>query len=136
MNHNKYQSGSGAHRDPGWDRIGEDTQFFDNYEDAPVNTDTLTWFEILLIPPKAGNAYLILAHQYVAAWLNIANGANPSLLGTAMADADAVLTTNTGFGTTAGDTWADHFTPTTGPGRELASARRVQQRYLGPGHCR
>jgi hypothetical protein len=45
----------------------------------------------LLIPPKAGNGYLILAHQYVAAYLNIANGANAGVLGTALADAAALL---------------------------------------------
>ena len=86
-NHSIY----GAHPDPGWDAIGEDTQFFGNWEDPPANTDNLTWYEILLIPPKKSNVYLILAHQYVAAWLNIEKGANPAILGTAIADAEALL---------------------------------------------
>jgi hypothetical protein len=93
-NHNMYQNAGGAHRDPGWDKIGEDTQFYGNWEDSPTNSNSLTWFEILLIPPKQGNAYLILAHQYVAAWLNInkdANPADPAALGSAMADAEALL---------------------------------------------
>ena len=93
-NHNIYQNAGGAHRDAGWDKIGEDTQFYGNYEDPPTNSNTLTWYEILLIAPKGGNAYLILAHQYVAAYLNIhkdADPANPGILGTTMTDAAALL---------------------------------------------
>ena len=93
-NHNKYQNANGAHRDAGWDAIGEDTQFFGNWEE-PGNTNTLTWFEILLIAPKGGNAYLTLAHQYVAAWLNInkaTDPANAAALGSTMAEAEGLLT--------------------------------------------
>lgn len=36
----------------------------------------LTWQEVLDTPPKGGNAYLILAHQYIAAVLNRARGAS------------------------------------------------------------
>ncbi|MBP1598697.1 MAG: hypothetical protein H6Q05_4074, partial [Acidobacteria bacterium] len=93
-NHNKYQNQGGANRDPGWNKIGEDTQFFGNYANPPINSDTLTWYEILLIAPKGGNAYLTLAHQYVAAFLNIhkdTDPADPMSLGTAMADAEALL---------------------------------------------
>jgi hypothetical protein len=49
-------------------------------EDWP--TDTLSIFtddeamDILRTPPKKGNAYLILAHQYIAAELNVVNGAS------------------------------------------------------------
>lgn len=43
----------------------------------------LTWQQILETPPKGGNAYLILAHQYIAAVLNRASGASaPSSLRT------------------------------------------------------
>ncbi len=91
MNHNKYQNAYGNHRDPAWDNIGEGTQFYGNWGDPPSDTEELTWFEILLIPAKAGNAYVILAHRYVAAWLNIHRGANPTILGSAMADAAALL---------------------------------------------
>jgi len=77
-NHSIY----GAHPDPGWDAIGEDTQFFGS---------GMTWYQILLIPPKGGNAYVILAHQYVAAYLNIQNGADAAILGVTMGDAEALL---------------------------------------------
>ncbi|MFW1676644.1 vWA domain-containing protein [Pontibacter sp. JAM-7] len=44
--------------------------------------------EILNTPPKKGNAYLILAHQAIAALLNIQNGADPSVIS---AELDAAL---------------------------------------------
>ena len=41
----------------------------------------LTWQQILDTPPQGGDAYLILAHQYIAALLNRASGASaPSSL--------------------------------------------------------
>jgi len=93
-NHNVYSK-----KDEGtWDKVppgAEDSQFFDNWADPPVNSDALTWYEILKIPPKKSNAYVILSDQYVAAWLNIqkdVDPANPAVLGTAMADAESLLT--------------------------------------------
>jgi hypothetical protein len=37
-----------------------------------------TYYEVLWTPPAGGNAYYILAHQYIAAELNILNGADPT----------------------------------------------------------
>ena len=37
-----------------------------------------TYYEVLWTPPQGGNAYYVLAHQYIAAQLNILNGADPS----------------------------------------------------------
>jgi hypothetical protein len=56
--------GPAAHPDPAWDCImpdGPDTEFFDT---------GYSYIEILWTPPKGGNAYLILAHQYIATELN------------------------------------------------------------------
>ena len=39
-------------------------------------SSALTWQQILETPPKGGNGYLILAHQYIAAVLNRASGAS------------------------------------------------------------
>lgn len=44
--------------------------------DAMFYSSGLTWQQILDTPPKQGNAYLILAHQYIAAVLNRAGGAS------------------------------------------------------------
>lgn len=48
-----------------WASIGEDTGFFKSGQ---------TYYEVLWTPPK-GNAYYQLAHQYIAAKLNIKKGA-------------------------------------------------------------
>jgi len=44
--------------------------------DAPFFSSSLTWRQVLETPPQGGNGYLILAHQYIAALLNIASGAS------------------------------------------------------------
>jgi len=48
--------------------------------------------EILRTPPKKGNSNLILAHQLIAALLNIANGSDASVIADAVADAQSYLT--------------------------------------------
>lgn len=64
-NHTKY---SAAKRDAGWDNLsdGEDTRFF---------LSGKTYLQVLKTAPR-GNAYYILAKQYVAAKLNVLNGAS------------------------------------------------------------
>ena len=37
-----------------------------------------SYFEVLWTPPQGGNAYYILAHQYIAAYLNFLNDADPT----------------------------------------------------------
>jgi hypothetical protein len=51
--------------DATWALVGENTSFY---------LSGKTWFQVLWTPP-AGNAYYNLAHQYMAAKLNILNGA-------------------------------------------------------------
>ena len=46
--------------------------------DAPFFGTGFSYYEVLHIPPK-GQAYFILAHQYIAAELNMLNGASMSL---------------------------------------------------------
>lgn len=55
--------------DPGIDPsiLGPDVQFFGLMEEIE---NPVTFYEILWTPPKGGNAYYILAHQYIAAKLN------------------------------------------------------------------
>ncbi len=47
---------------------------------------------ILSTPPKGGDATYILAHQLIAAELNVLNGADGSVVAATLADADAWLT--------------------------------------------
>lgn len=59
-------------------------------EDSPFFGSGLTWHAMMWAPPKKGSAYIILAHKYIPARLNIAAGApvNPALEA-ALADAEA-----------------------------------------------
>ncbi|HYJ78284.1 MAG TPA: hypothetical protein VEW03_01675 [Longimicrobiaceae bacterium] len=43
--------------------------------DAPFFNSGMTWQQVLDASPAGGNAYIILAHQYIASVLNQANGA-------------------------------------------------------------
>lgn len=49
---------------------------------------------ILSTPPAGGDATYILAHQLIAAKLNVESGADASALGTTIDEADAWLTTH------------------------------------------
>jgi hypothetical protein len=59
--HSKYGP---APYDDLWAFIGEDTPFF---------LSGKSWYQVLWNSPKGGNAYYILAHQYIAATLNTLN---------------------------------------------------------------
>ncbi len=52
--------------DDTWALIGEDTTFYQSGK---------SWYQVLWTSPKGGNAYYILAHQFIAARLNLLNGA-------------------------------------------------------------
>lgn len=66
--HSKYGP---APYDTGWEALpgGEDATFF---------LSGLSYYKTLWTPPKQGNAYFILAHQYIAVVLNKLNGADTS----------------------------------------------------------
>lgn len=55
------------------------------------NTYSAAQLLSILNTPAQGNGLLSLAHQLIAAKLNVASGADPSALGTAIADADALI---------------------------------------------
>lgn len=91
----------GAPTDLNWNNIttmAEKTGFFTMANSFPVagpNTEPFTWFTVFQTPPK-GNAYYNLAHQWMAAKLNVLNGASttPAVDG-ALASAQAFFTTYT-----------------------------------------
>ena len=81
--HSSY--GPAAHPDDTWDLLsdGPDTPFFDS---------TRTWYQVFWTSPKGGNAWLILAHQYMAAQLNLLNGSGTVTgLASALSQAEAIL---------------------------------------------
>ena len=61
--------------DPTWKRVGS------RQEDTPFFRSGKTYYNALWTPPK-GNAYWILAHQYIAAELNRLSGASLSAVAT------------------------------------------------------
>jgi hypothetical protein len=116
----------GAPADPTWNRLSllaEKTPFFTTTSTTP------TWFEIFWMPPSGGNAYLQLAHQYMAAKLNILKETSaPSIVLNAIS-------------------WAESFFRGKTPSTRLNKQDANQARYyasilasyneglIGPGHC-
>lgn len=111
-----------APEDPTWFDIGDvdgdgtsegaDEDFFDSGQ---------TWYEVLWTPP-AGDPFYILAHQYIAAILNIESGASsPSAVDTALAQAE------------------DYFNGQTLTKKQITDLAKLLDQYnsgiIGPGHC-
>lgn len=115
--HSKYGP---APYDDTWALIGENTPFFLSGQ---------SYYQVLWTSPAGGNAYYILAHQFIAAKLNILNGAasTPAV--------DAALA------------WATEFFNTYKPTDKLSKTLRAEvisyaylldqynNGYIGPGHC-
>jgi hypothetical protein len=72
--------------DPTWQSLtnGADTAFYLSGQ---------SWYEVMYTPP-AGNAYYILARQYVAAHLNVLSGADSSAIILALNQADGSMFSN------------------------------------------
>ncbi|MES2899868.1 MAG: hypothetical protein V4723_09080 [Pseudomonadota bacterium] len=63
---------------------------------APFFASGLTWQQIMDTPPRGGNAYIILAHQYIAAVLNRAAGASaPTAIQTVINNATTFFSSGT-----------------------------------------
>jgi hypothetical protein len=122
--HSKYGP---APSDPAWNNItpsGPDTTFFLSGQ---------TWYQVFNTSSAGGNAYYILAHQYMAARLNILNGASST------SAVDAALSWSTTFFNT--------YTPAQIGALKGSSALRAtaisnastlesfNSGAIGPGHC-
>jgi hypothetical protein len=115
--HSKYGP---APYDSTWALIGEDTTFF---------LSAKSWYQVITTPPAGGNAYYILAHQYIAAKLNLAGGTSS----TAAVDA-ALAGATTFFGTY---TPASTLSPSV-RAQAIAWATTLDKYnngIIGPGHC-
>jgi hypothetical protein len=99
-------------------------------EDAPFYLSGKTWHGVLWTPPR-GNAYYVLSRQYVAARLNVLDGASTT------AEVDAALVASATFFAT--------YTPAqaallSGTDRAAVLALagvlgRYNEGLIGPGHC-
>ncbi len=107
------------------------------YDDNWANLDPLeegtlfyasgqTWHEVFWTPP-AGNAYYNLAHQYMAAKLNLLNGADGATISKTIAQAEALFASLDGTTLTKTQTSL---------ARKLASTLdSYNNGLIGPGHC-
>jgi hypothetical protein len=115
--HSEY--GPAAHPDDTWDSVGG--------PDASFYLSGKTWYEVFWTAP-AGNAYYNLAHQFMAAKLNVLAGADTT------ANVDAALA--------AAHTFFSTYTPSSWPKAQkntiLGYANTLDQYnngVIGPGHC-
>ncbi len=114
----------GAPADDAWGNVSALNEL------TPFYTTGKTWFEIFWTAPK-GNVYFNLAHQYMAARLNILNGAGaPANVTAAMASADTLFANTTiaqagALKGAAKQTW-------TSLAGTLGS---FNEGLIGPGHC-
>ena len=100
-----------------------------NGASTPFFLSGKTWYQVFWTPPARGNAYYILAHQYMAARLNILNGASST------PEVDSAIA------------WAEDFfkayTPSSKLSRSVRNAaiakasllEQYNEGYIGPGHC-
>ena len=100
-----------------------------NGADTPFFTSGMTWYQAFWTPPKGGNAYLILAHQYEAAHLNMLNEANvPEAVAKAMTAAEAFLGNYAKYNGAKGKARSEML--------ELAAILGAyNEGATGPGHC-
>lgn len=104
---------------------------------TPLGASTLffntgkTWYQIYQLPPAGGNGFLQLAHQYMAAKLNILNGASS----TAAVDA-AILYAETYFaGKAAGVTSESNNALNNTLKTKAGILGAYNEGTTGPGHC-
>jgi hypothetical protein len=112
---------TGKKADPTWALVGG--------PNAAFFSSGMSWITLFGTPPSGGNAYIILAHQYMAARLNLLAGASST------PQVNAALA------------WATSFFSTYTPSSTLTDAVRAQaiatagllddynNGDIGPGHC-
>ncbi len=102
---------------------GASTLFFDTGK---------TWYQVLWTAPQGGNAYYILAHQYIAAYLNGLNGADTSAVTSQLAHAAVLLNqydgNPLGMDKIKGAVRTDFI-------NTAAVLDQYNNGYIGPGHC-
>jgi hypothetical protein len=83
----------------------------------------------ILDNPARGNGLVILAHQLIAAKLNIANGADPSVVEQTIADADAMIAA------LVIPPIGNGYIPPSQTGNLTETLTEYNEGTIGPGHC-
>jgi hypothetical protein len=124
----------GAPEDDAWYLIGDVDG--NGLSEGPSETfyhSGQTWFEVFWTSPQGGNAYYQLAHQYMAAKLNILNGASaPSSVTGAIAAAEAYFANPVNTPLTAAELKGKAAKDLRTLASTLAS---YNEGLIGPGHC-
>lgn len=112
-------------RNSTWDKCGgENSLFFKTGQ---------SWYEVLMTNPASGNAYYILAHQYIAAYLNKLSGADTSAIDLQLSHAAGLLSKYDGSLMKMTDIIGDVSS-------DFISTASVLDQYnngdIGPGHCK
>jgi hypothetical protein len=96
-----------------------------------VGTLTYQAAELMAIldNPAQGNGLVILAHQLIAAKLNIANGADPSAVQQAVTDADNMI------GVLVAPPIGNGYLPPDQTGDLTETLTEYNEGTIGPGHC-
>lgn len=105
--------------DTTWAKVGEDTPFYLSGQ---------SYYQVLWTSPSGGQAYYILAHQFIAAQLNVLNGASTTpTVDAALAWAEGFFQTHTptSFGKTLARQAKDH----------AATLDAYNNGLAGPVHC-
>lgn len=99
-------------------------------EDTPFFSSGLTWYTVFWMPPSGGNAWIQLAHQYMAAKLNILDGAATTPAVTAaIAYAESFFATYTTPSTTLSKTVK------AAAQSRASTLDQYNNGLIGPGHC-
>jgi hypothetical protein len=110
--HSSY--GPAGPEDDGWDNVGG--------PDAAFFSSGLTWYQLFWTPVK-GRKYVSLAHQYMAAKLNVENGtASTAAVDAALAAAEAWFPGKSLTAVPPDNTWQSTFAA-------------YNEGLTGPGHC-
>jgi hypothetical protein len=100
--------------------------------DTPFYKSEKSWYEVLWTPPKRGNAYFKLAHQYIAARLNGLSGAFTSAVEAELAEAESLFETYGPYDQEVLNKRGDLR-------KQFNSLKGVLGKYnngdIGPGHC-
>lgn len=111
-------------RNTTWDKIGENTMFFNTGQ---------SWYEVLMSDPSEGNAYYILAHQYIAAYLNKLSGVDTSAVDAQLKQTAELLDMYDGNPKKMSDVNGSIRT-------DFINTASVLDQYnngtIGPGHCK
>ncbi len=115
--------------DDNWSKLGDfDQDGTPEEEKENFFSSNQTWYEVFLTAPKGGNVYYQLAHQYMAAKLNVLNGAS--------------TTSEVAAALSGAETWFIGKTPDVIKAKDAPSAKnwasvlaKYNEGLIGPGHC-